>query len=202
MCGGGGGGPAQIKDTVAQKKLAELAAKRFNLYQKYFVPIENQYISDVFSLGDDSAFESVDSFINALQQPEYQATRKGIEAEAFARGMDPTSGQYTGAISNLSTSSARSGALGAAEAMSGQVDRKYQGIQNVVQMGQGQSGQAIAGLGDVATLALERAKSEGKTAAADYLGRQQLIGTAAGTGVGLFMQGGGFTQTSGGVKNE
>ena len=34
MCGGGDSGPATIKDTAAQKKLAELAAKRFNLYQQ------------------------------------------------------------------------------------------------------------------------------------------------------------------------
>ena len=59
-------------------------------------------------------------------------------------------------------------------------------------MGQGQAGQAIAGLGDVATLALERAKSEAKTAATDYLGRQQLLGTAVGTGAGLYMASGGF----------
>ena len=32
MCGGGDSGPATIKDTAAQKKLAEHAAKRFNLY--------------------------------------------------------------------------------------------------------------------------------------------------------------------------
>ena len=199
MCGGGGGGgPASIKDTAAQKKLAELAAKRFNLYQKYFVPLENQYISDVFSLGDDSSFESVDAFINALQQPEYQATRKGIQAEAFARGMDPTSGQYQGNVENLLTQAARGGALGAAEAQSGQVDRKYQGIQNVIQMGQGQAGQAIAGLGDVATLALERAKSEAKTAATDYFARQATLGTAVGTGAGLYMASGGFT--SGGTN--
>nr|BAR25702.1 hypothetical protein [uncultured Mediterranean phage uvMED]BAR25745.1 hypothetical protein [uncultured Mediterranean phage uvMED] len=191
MCGGGDG-PATIADTAAQKKLAELAAKRFNLYQQYFVPLENQYISDIFNLGDSATFESVDAFVNAIQQPEYQATRKGIEAEAFARGMDPTSGQYRGAVSNVLTSSGRGGALGAAEALSGQVDRKYQGMQNLIQMGQGQSGKAIAGLGDVATLALERAKSEGKTAAADYLGKQQLVGTAVGTGLGLFMAGDGF----------
>ena len=199
MCGGGGGGgPASVKDTAAQKKLAELAAKRFNLYQKYFVPLENQYISDVFSLGDDSSFESVDAFINALQQPEYQATRKGIQAEAFARGMDPTSGQYQGNVENLLTQAARGGALGAAEAQSGQVDRKYQGIQNVIQMGQGQAGQAIAGLGDVATLALERAKSEAKTAATDYFARQATLGTAVGTGAGLYMASGVFT--SGGTN--
>ena len=196
MCGGGDSGPATIKDTAAQKKLAELAAKRFNLYQQYFVPLENQYIADIFSLGDDSSFQSVDSFINALQQPEYQATRKGIEAEAFAKGMDPTSGQYRGAVSNVLTASGRGGALGAAEALSGLVDRKYQGLQNIIQMGQGQSGKAIAGLGDVASLALERAKAEGKTAAAEYLGQQQLLGTAVGSGVGLYLAGGGFSDTA------
>ena len=67
---------------------------------------------------------------------------------------------------------------------------------NIIQMGQGQSGKAIAGLGDVASLALERAKAEGKTAAAEYLGQQQLLGTAVGSGVGLYLAGGGFSDTA------
>jgi hypothetical protein len=193
MCGGGGkGGPASVKDTAAQKKLAEIAARRFNLYQQYFVPLENQYIQDVFSLGDDASFESVESFVNALQQPEYQATRKGIEAEAFARGMDPTSGQYRGAVENVINQSARGASLAAAEAQSGQADIKYQGLQSLINIGQGQSGKAIAGIGDVASLATERAKSEAQTAANNYLARQSLIGTGVGTGVGLYMASGGF----------
>ena len=53
-----------------------------------------------------------------------------------------------------------------------------------------------AGIGDVATLATERAKSEAKTAASDYFARQSLIGTGVGTGVGLYMASGGFSGKS------
>ena len=33
----GGGGSTKIKDTASQKALANIAAKRFNLYQQYYV---------------------------------------------------------------------------------------------------------------------------------------------------------------------
>ena len=46
----GGGGSTKIKDSASQKALASIAAQRFNLYQQYYVPLENQYMSDVFAM--------------------------------------------------------------------------------------------------------------------------------------------------------
>ena len=67
-----GGGSNKIKDTKAQKQLAQIAAKRFNLYQQYYVPLENQFMSDVFAMQSPAKMENVQSFVTALQQPQFQ----------------------------------------------------------------------------------------------------------------------------------
>ena len=181
----GGGGSTEIKDTASQKALASIAAQRFNLYQQYYVPLENQFISDVAGMMDPTSFESVEGFVNALQQPEFQAATRNMQQQAFAMGADPTSGQYQARASQMQQAQARGMGLGTSQALSGQVDRYYQGMQNIIAMGQGQAGQAISGLADVGSLAQQRAAAEAKTSFSNYLGRQQAIGSAVGLGVGL-----------------
>jgi hypothetical protein len=181
----GGGGSTTIKDTASQKALASIAAQRFNLYQQYYVPLENQFMSDVAGMMDPTAFENVEGFVNALQQPEFQAAKRNMQQQAFSMGADPTSGQYQARASQMQQAQARGMGLGTSQALSGQVDRYYQGMQNIIAMGQGQAGQAIAGLADVGSLAQQRAAAEAKTSFSNYLGRQQAIGSAVGLGVGL-----------------
>lgn len=194
----GGGGSTKIKDTASQKALANIAAKRFNLYQQYYVPLENQFMQDVFGMLDQSAFENVSGFVNALQQPQFQAARRDMERAAFSQGVDPTSGQFQARGEAMGQAQARGMGLGTAEALSGQTDRYYQGLQNIIAMGQGQAGQAISGLSDVGDIASKRAAAEAKTGLSNYLGRQQMLGSAVGTGVGIGMAGGLFGGSGGG----
>ena len=165
----GGGGSTKIKDTASQKALANIAAKRFNLYQQYYVPLENQFMQDVFGMLDQSAFENVSGFVNALQQPQFQAARRDMERAAFSQGVDPTSGQFQARGEAMGQAQARGMGLGTAEALSGQTDRYYQGLQNIIAMGQGQAGQAISGLSDVGDIASKRAAAEAKTGLSNYL---------------------------------
>ena len=177
----GGGGSTKIKDTAAQKSLARIAAQRFNLYQQYFVPLENQFISDVFAMRDSSTFENVEGFVNAIQQPEFQKARQQLEQQQFQQGVDPTSGQFVGRGQQFAGTQARAMGLGTAEALSGQTDRYYQGLQNIIALGEGQAGQTMSGLADVADIARKRSTAEAQT---DFA-RSSMLGEAAGTGLGL-----------------
>jgi hypothetical protein len=181
-----GGGSTQVKDTAAQKKLASIAAQRFNLYQQYYVPLENQYMSDVFSMKDDAAFSNVESFVTAIQQPEFQSARRNMQQRAFSMGADPTSGQYQAVASQMQQAQAQGMGRGTAEGLSGQLDRYYQGMQNIVAMGQGQAGQAMSGLGDVGQLAQSRAKSIAQESMGDYTSALGAAGPAAGLGYGYY----------------
>ena len=164
----GGGGSTQISDTKAQKTLSSIAAQRFNLYQQYYVPFENQYMSDVFAMKSPSAFENVESFVTSVQQPEFQSARRNMQNQAFAMGADPTSGQYQGRAAQAQEAQAAGMGRGGAEALSGQVDRYYQGMQNIVAMGQGQASQTMTGLGDVAGLAQTRGRSIAQESMGNY----------------------------------
>ena len=182
-----GGGSATIKDTAAQKKLASIAAQRFNLYQQYYVPLENQYMSDVFAMKSPAAFKEVEGFVSALQQPEFQAGRRQLQAQAFAQGMDPTSGQYQARAAQFQEAQAQGMGRGSAEALSGQLDRYYQGMQNIIAMGQGQAGKAMSGLGDVGALAQERGRSIAQQSLGRYTSNLGAAGTGAGLGFGYYL---------------
>lgn len=197
-----GGGSTKIKDTKSQKALASIAAQRFNLYQQYYVPLENQYMSDVFAMRDPSAFESIEGFVTAIQQPEFQAARRNMQQQAFAMGADPTSGQYQARAAQMQQAQAQGMGRGTAEALSGQVDRYYQGMQNIVAMGQGQAGQAMAGLGDVGALGLERSKAIAQQSMDRFTSGLGAAGTAAGLGYGYYTQQRGSQSTAPGTGKE
>ena len=141
-------------------------------------------MTDVFAMKSDGAFNDVEGFVNALQQPQFQAARKNMENKAFAMGADPTSGQYQATAAKMQEAQAQGMGRGTAEALSGQVDRYYQGMQNIVAMGQGQAGQAMAGLGDVATLGQKRGQAIAQESMSNYTGGLGALGAAAGLGYG------------------
>ena len=184
-----GGGSAQVEETSSQRALARIAAQRFNLYQQYYVPLENQYISEVYGMMDQSAFDSVSGFVNAATQPQFQAAARNMQNMAFQRGMDPTSGQFQARSEEMSRVQARGQSDALAQGLSSQVDRYYQGMQNIVAMGQGQAGQAITGLGEIGKQAGSVAGARARSALAGDLARGQFLGSAIGTGIGLYGMG-------------
>ena len=197
MCGGGGG-DGRVKDTAAQKALAQIAARRFNLYQQYYVPLENEFMNSVFSMKDPSAFANVEGFVTSLQQPEFQDARSQMQRQAFAAGADPTSGQFQARAQEMQNTQARGMALGTAEGLSGQLDRYYQGMGNIVAMGQGQAGTAISGIGEVGELAQRRAISEAQQQFRKSEAGRTVIGQGLGLGAGLYFSGRGGSGSGGG----
>ena len=90
----GGGGSTQIKDTAAQKKLASIAAQRFNLYQKYYVPLENQFIGEVQAMSGDAAYKDVEGVISASLNPQFQNARNIVNQRLFSQNVDPSSADF------------------------------------------------------------------------------------------------------------
>lgn len=183
----GGGGSTQIKDTEAQKALASIAAKRFNLYQQFYTPLENEFMANVYAMRDPQAFESVEAYTSSLQQPEFQRAIAQSQQQAFASGVDPTSGQFQAGTAQMYRGQARGMGLGTAEALSGQLDRYYQGMQNIIAMGQGQAGSAISGLGDVGELAQKRGIAEAQQSFQKGQGTQAIVAQGLGLGAGLYL---------------
>lgn len=181
-----GGGDNKVEDTAAQKKLASIAAQRFNLYQKYYVPLENQFIGEVKAMSGEGAYKDVEGVVTAALNPQFQNARNMVNQRLFSQNVDPSSGRFSAASVDLTNEQGRGMGLGTAAGLSAQTDRYYQGMQNIVAMGQGQVGTAISGLGDVAGFAGDVARAQSRGELDKYLARQEQAGTAIGTGLGVY----------------
>lgn len=190
---GGGGGSTQIKDSESTKKLANIAARRFNLYQQYYVPLENQFIGEVLNLTSVGKFADVAGVVSASLNPEFQNARNMVINRMTSSGVDPSSGKFRANLSNITNVQGSSIGRGSAAGQSAQLDRYYQGLENIVAIGQGQAGTAMSGLGDVATLAGNVARGEARAGLTDYMARQEAVGTAVGSGIGFGVGLGVFT---------
>ena len=150
---GGGGGSTQIKDSESTKKLANIAARRFNLYQQYYVPLENQFIGEVLNLTSVGKFADVAGVVSASLNPEFQNARNMVINRMTSSGVDPSSGKFRANLSNITNVQGSSIGRGSAAGQSAQLDRYYQGLENIVAIGLGQAGNGMSRLGDVARLA-------------------------------------------------
>ena len=59
-------------------------------------------------------------------------------------------------------------------------------MENIIAMGQGQAGQAMSGLGDVANIAQKRGRAVAQESMGDYTSALGAAGTAAGLGYGYY----------------
>ena len=145
-----GGGDNEAKSTPEQKYLANVAAEKWNFAQENLAPLENEYMASV----DNMDSESNMSYIRGRTM---QAQAQGLSAanDQYANGMaqagiNPNSGRFQGEQFGLSQDIAESGGETLGRAQFEQDNQKVMGMQNITAIGQGQSGQAQAGLSGVA----------------------------------------------------
>ena len=125
-------------------------------------------------------------------------------AEGLAgAGVNPNSGRFQSEMHGLSQDIAGTGGEMAGRAQFEQDSQKVRGLQNIVAIGQGQSGQAQAGLSRLAQESSADAIAESRNAFNRRSANLQLVGQMAGAGVNYGMNNGWFdggsqqTQTTG-----
>lgn len=162
------------------RALAEVAAQRFNRYKEVFAPLEDQYIADVFAVRNPANYEQAGGLATAAYQQEFQKANENLAGQMFQQGVDPTSGAFQENSAALRRAAAVKQGLGVGTAKIENTNRFYQGLQGIIQMGQGQTADAISGMGNIATNAEERARTN--AAAAFDRGSALRSGVAAGIG--------------------
>jgi len=184
----GGGGSGVPDETPSQRALAEVAAQSFNRYRDVFAPMEDAYIQDVVGMSSQENYERAAGIGGTAYQAEFDPIVREQQSEMLSRGIDPSSGAFGEGSQALRRAHAAGQGLGVANAQIANTDRFYQGLSNVVAMGQGIPTQAIGGYSDLASSAAEQASSEAETRFGKRQQGQQILGTAAGAGLGSWMQ--------------
>ena len=114
MCGGGG--DYEIEETPEQIEMAKIAAEQWNDYQANMIPMENEYIKEVFKLRSPEQMEKAKSWAAARITPEQQQALDAAEADWIARGYDPSGEGYIAKSDSLRKAQARGMAGGLTQA--------------------------------------------------------------------------------------
>lgn len=190
MSGGGGGG-SDPKDTPEQRKLAEVAAEKWNFAQENLAPLEDQYMDSVNQMTDADRMSYIRGRTMQSQQQAGSEVTEQAGQQLQQGGIDPSSGRYQGTMSGLSLDTAEAGGETLGRAQFEQENQQVQGLQNIVAIGQGEAGQAQAGLSTVAS----QSAADARQSAAGKFNRRsanlQLLGQVAGAGASYGLNGGG-----------
>lgn len=195
---GGGGGDNKVKPTEEENALAEIAVERWNDYQTRLRPYEDQYMESVQrSAGDheQARGQAATSTSMSFQEPREEAV-----AGLMKRGVNPGSGAAVMEMGGLDSQQAQVQGAGATEANQATTAQHMQGLQNIVDLGQGQAEMAQTGMGQVASGAASDAQHRAKMAAQKSSSNQQFAGQMAGMGTSMATRNMGGYQSNAGQQ--
>lgn len=182
-----GKGDNKIKDTPEQKMLAQVGAEQWNFSQETLGPLQDLYISQVDDANSEARQQFVSGAANIGAQNAAGAAVPQMAATAQANGLNLQSSTFKGGLADTYLATATSGGDTAARGLHELQSSQVQGLQNVAAMGSGQEMQAVAGLGDVASMSAQNARSNAMNAFSRRSANLQTLGSLAGAGTSHYM---------------
>lgn len=181
----GGGGDTRVAEMESKEALAQQAAISLQRYGQIFVPLENQYIQSTLNQFSDQNYN------NAMGQAATQAA--GVYEQGMAdmqnaaimnRGLDPSMGSFQQESAALRAAQARGMGQAMTDAALTNTDQAYQGLTNIVRMGQGLATDTMSGQMELAQNQRDRigAQAERDFGASSSL--RNVAGTIGGMGAG------------------
>lgn len=178
MCGSS---DKEVPETEEEIALAQIADERWARYKTKFRPIENIAIKDVME-ENKSPSDFGANVANLSTQAEFSRMEPAIARGLTLRGARVGSGAFEGGIRGLNVDRAAATGLGQANAQGLQRTQNLQNMQSLVNLGQGQAGEALSGYGDAAAQAQREAILNAQASAA----ARAAVGQAVGTGAGMW----------------
>lgn len=184
---GGGGGDNTVKDTPEQRQLAQVAAEKWNFAQEKLAPLENAYMESVGDMTSDANMSYIAGRTLQSQQQAVSDASQQAGMQLGQAGIDPSSGRFQTAMSDIALGGASAGGETLGRAQFEQENQQIQGLQNIVAIGQGESGQAQAGLSGVAAQSAQDARQTAANRFNRKSANLQLLGQVAGAGTASYM---------------
>lgn len=182
MSGGGGGKPEELE---SKKALAEQAAISLQRYGQIFVPLENSYIQSTMNQFGDQAYQ--DRMGQAATQAAgvYETGMADFQnAAMMQRGLDPSMGAYQNESAALRAAQARGVGQAMSDAGISNTDQAYQGLANIVKMGQGLATDTMQGQMELAQNQIDRVSAQAQRDFGASSSLRNLAGTVTGAGAG------------------
>ncbi|MBY6093862.1 hypothetical protein [Ferrimonas balearica] len=176
----GKGSDPKIKDTAAQKALADVSRQQWQMYQRDFIPVENRWMDRVGELNDDRYHQKIADGANVAAQTAFNpAMQQAVNAQA-ARGIKPGSGRFQALGNNGYTEMAKTISDTVNSGQVAQQQKYFDSIGNIAAIGLGQQTKSTQGFGDIASQQSQYAQNAARNSMSNRLGKQQAIGAGAG----------------------
>ena len=182
-----GKGSSSVKETSAEKAAAGVAKEQWDLYKNELSQYEDIFMDKVDDLNNESEYDKLAGTAALGSAQAFGEARQGLADNLAAGGVDPTSGKYQSAMDSLETNQALSQTDNTNRAQSSQQDKYVAGLKDVVSIGAGEKAEALAGYNSIANNSLSKAVNDAQTAQADSAATSGAVGTAAGMGLGHYM---------------
>lgn len=183
-----GGGNYEVPETAEEKELASISLEKWNRYKDVFRPLEDQYMAKVGNMASDANYERIGGLTgNAIKVGAGGQTDTANQA-MFQGGINPNSGKFMAANSALMTKGSKVLSSAVNQANRGLGTEKIARMEGIVNIGQGQSSDAVKGFSDIAASSVDTAEQRAKGIYNDYQGTLESIGTAGGAGLRGYME--------------
>lgn len=171
---GGGGSKVRVKDSEDQKEMARIAREKWGMYQKTFVPAENDWMNKLkkrnsmaeYRLG--SAIGNLNTnaaYGGALQTMQQQ----GGNISRLVSGINQVAGQSHGARVDNTT-----------RIHTSQQDQYIKGLQAINAIGAGKESEALTSMQNVAGISSKYAQEQARNAFVNQQSKNELIGMGVG----------------------
>mgnify|MGYP000190876854 CR=1 FL=1 len=181
--GGGGGTKYKAKEHPEERELAKIAKEQWEDYRSRYIPIENEWMSNVSTLNNEGSHSAV----------------RGMAASEFAHSNQDMLDQMRGAtgggdgyrkadLTPIFNKTANNLSQIKNKASLGVTDRYVRGMENIIGIGQGQQTEGLQGMTDVAEQAvqgrIENSKNRFKRDQGTLDGFGSMAGAATAYGLG------------------
>jgi hypothetical protein len=184
-----GGGGNEIEETEEQKASARVAMEKWKMYQSEFKPYEQKYFNKVERMGGEAQMGQVTRMADRAVSSQYSSAINNAGAGMASKNINPNSGLFQKEIGMLEQQKAKSRADAMSKTQLDQQGRFVSGLKSIAQMGQGQSVDAVRGLGDVAQSANSYARHSASMSTQDTISNNNLVGAGIGAGLNYYIEG-------------
>jgi len=154
---GKSGGQDPIEETEQERALAEVTKGQWAHYTTDLRPLEDRWLKDLrMDSGDKSMVASQTA---AGIGSQYDKAKAETTGNMFTKQVDPSSGKFVGAMTELGVSRGKATGAGVSRGVQAVDDATVQNLQNAVSIGRGQAAESTAEMGSIAGNAQREAMS-------------------------------------------
>ena len=174
------GGSGEVKETSLQKAQADIASEQWSTYQNDLKQYEDLFMDKVDNLNDESNYTKVAGDAATQTSSAFGQARQKTSDNLAASGVDPTSGKYQAAMSDITKSQVASQIDTTNKAQNDQASKYTAGLSDVVSLGAGQKADALSGYSSLARSSAAKASADAEASYNEHAGMVNALGTAAG----------------------